>query len=211
MEIVSVIIADDHEIFRKGLIAVLNEISFVKVVAEASNGNELLRIMQKIHADIVLMDIKMPIMDGIEATKKVTELFPQTQVITLTMQEGIGYFNKMIEAGAKGFLLKNTNREQLEAAIDAVSNGNQFFSEEFESLTNIAPIISKKINIDISDREKQVLELICKGLSNAEIADKLGLSQRTVDGHKAHLFEKTGAKNSANLVLFAIKNGIIKP
>lgn len=212
MNIVSIIITDDHEIFRKGLIAVLNEIPFVKVVAESSNGIELLKILKNSPADIILMDIKMPQMDGIETTKKVTELFPDISVIALTMHEGIGYFNQMIEAGAKGFLLKNTNKEQLQDAIMAVSQGETYFSDEFSAIMNIpATSISKKINIEISDREKQVLEFICKGFSNAEIAQKLGLSQRTIDGHKARLFEKTGAKNSANLVLFAIKNGIIKP
>ena len=212
MNIVSIIIADDHEIFRKGLIAVLNEIPFIKVVAEASNGVELLKILKNTPTNIILMDIKMPQMDGIETTKKVTEQYPNISVIALTMHEGIGYFNQMIEAGAKGFLLKNTNKQQLQDAIAAVSDGQTYFSGEFSTLLNISNTYTpKKLNIDISEREKQVLELICKGLSNAEIAQKLGLSQRTIDGHKARLFEKTGAKNSANLVLFAIKNGIIKP
>jgi len=110
MEIVTIIIADDHIIYRKGLRTVLNEISFVKVIAEASNGNELLDLLKKHKTDIILMDIKMPLLDGVEATKKVTEKFPETSVIALTMHEEIGYFNKMIEAGAVGFLLKKTNK-----------------------------------------------------------------------------------------------------
>jgi len=208
MEIIGVIIADDHVIFRKGLRTVLNEIPFVKVIAEASDGNELLKILQKNPADIILMDINMQGMNGIEATKKITDKYPETDVIALTMHEEIGYFNKMIEVGAKGFLLKKTNKEQLETAIRTVFYGETYFSEEFElSMPKSKP--KSKNNIAISDREKEVLKLIAKGFSNIEIADKLNLSKRTVDGHKSRLFEKTNAKNAPNLIMFAIKNGLI--
>ncbi len=208
MEIIGVIIADDHVIFRKGLRTVLNEIPFIKVIAEASDGNELLKILQKNPADIILMDINMHGMNGIEATKIITGKYSETDVIALTMHEEIGYFNKMIEVGAKGFLLKKTNKEQLETAIRTVFNGETYFSEEFAlSIPKPKPI--NKINITISDREKDVLKLIAKGFSNIEIADKLNLSKRTIDGHKSRLFEKTNAKNAPNLIMFAIKNGLI--
>jgi DNA-binding NarL/FixJ family response regulator len=154
------------------------------------------------------MDINMPGINGIEATKKVIEKYPQTEVIALTMHEEIGYFNKMIEAGAKGFLLKKTNKEQLETAIKAVFHGETYFSEEFV-ITAQPNIPQNKLDIDISEREKEVLKFIAKGYSNQEIAEKLFLSKRTVDGHKARLFEKTGAKNAPNLIMFAIKNGLI--
>lgn len=206
MEIITVIIADDHVIFRKGLKTVLNEIYFVKVIDEVSNGKDLLRIMKSSPADIVLMDINMPTMNGIEATQKVKEKYPKTEIIALTMHEEIGYFNKMLEAGAKGFLLKKTNKEQLENALKTVYQGDNFFADEFVVK---AEVKTPKINIDISEREKEVLKLISKGLSNAEIAQKLNLSTRTIDGHKARLFEKTGAKNAPNLVMFALKNKLI--
>ena len=208
MEIIGIIIADDHVIFRKGLRTVLNEIPFIKVFAEASDGHDLLNILKKHSADIILMDINMPGINGIEATKKVIEKYPQTEVIALTMHEEIGYFNKMIEAGAKGFLLKKTNKEQLETAIKAVFHGETYFSEEFV-ITAQPNIPQNKLDIDISEREKEVLKFIAKGYSNQEIAEKLFLSKRTVDGHKARLFEKTGAKNAPNLIMFAIKNGLI--
>ena len=209
MEIISLIIADDHEIFRKGLRTVLNEISFIKVIGEASNGSELLKTMKSNPADVILMDIKMPVMDGIQATSKIMEKHPDTRVIALTMHEEIGYFNRMIDAGATGFLLKKTNKAQLEKAIIAVYNDETYFAEEFIISTNkVVP--QKKSNIKLSEREKQVLEFICKGFSNNEIAKQLGLSQRTVDGHRGRLFDKTGAKNAPNLVLFAIKNNLIK-
>jgi len=208
MDIISTIIVDDHIIYRKGLRTVLNEISFVKVIAEASNGKELLRILKTNNADIILMDINMPEMDGIEATKKTLEKYHDTEVIALTMHEEIGYFNKMIEAGAKGFLLKKTNKEQLETALKSVFYGKTYFADEFVISTQ-ANKKASKTDIQISDREKDVLKLISKGFSNADIADKLKLSKRTVDGHKARLFDKTGTVNAPNLVMFAIKNDLI--
>lgn len=211
MEIISVVIADDHIIFRKGLTTILNEISVIKVVAETSNGHELLDFLKSNTADVVLMDIKMPGMDGIEATRRVLEKYPKIKVIALTMHEEIGYFNRMIEAGASGFLLKKTNQDQLEEAITAVFRGESYFSEEFAFTAKQLPGINKTTTIKLSDREKEVLEFICRGFSNSEISKKMGLSQRTIDGHRSRLFEKTGAKNAPNLVMYAIKNGIVKP
>jgi DNA-binding NarL/FixJ family response regulator len=211
VEIISVVIADDHIIFRKGLTTILNEISVIKVVAETSNGHELLDFLKSNTADVVLMDIKMPGMDGIEATRRVLEKYPKIKVIALTMHEEIGYFNRMIEAGASGFLLKKTNQDQLEEAITAVFRGESYFSEEFAFTAKQLPGINKTTTIKLSDREKEVLEFICRGFSNSEISKKMGLSQRTIDGHRSRLFEKTGAKNAPNLVMYAIKNGIVKP
>ena len=209
MEIIRVAIADDHVIFRKGLATILNEIASVKVVAETSNGNELLDFLKTGEADVILMDIKMPLMDGIETTRKVTEKYPGIKVIALTMHEEVGYFRRMTEAGAKGFLLKKTNQDQLEEAINAVFRGDYYFAEEYAFSVNHASLSARKINIVLSDREKEILEYICRGYSNGEIAKKLGISQRTIDGHRARLFEKTGAKNAPNLVMFAIKNGLV--
>ena len=210
MDIITVIIADDHIIFRKGLLAVLNEISEVKVIGEASNGHELIEILKKQPADVILMDIKMPKMDGIEATMKVRELYPATRVIALTMHEEISYFNRMKEVGASGFLLKKTNQTELKKAILTVFSGGAYFSEEFMGNMEKPPLHhAPRTDIALTQREKEVLELICKGQSNAEISKYLGLSQRTIDGHRAHLLEKTGAKNAPNLVMFAIKNGLV--
>lgn len=211
MEIISVIIADDHIIFRKGLANILNEIPSIKVVAETSNGHELLDVLKTKSADVILMDIKMPGMDGIEATKKVKSKYPTTQIIALTMHEEIGYFNKMIEAGASGFLLKNTNKDQLEKAIFTVFAGDNFFADEFVISVNKPAPSQGVANVNLSQREKEILDFICKGFSNSEIAKSLGLSQRTIDGHRSRLFEKTGAKNAPHLVLFAIKNGLVNP
>jgi two-component system, NarL family, response regulator LiaR len=210
MDIARVIIVDDHVIFRKGLLAILNEIDFVKVVGEASNGNELLELLKKQSADVILMDIKMPLMDGIESTKKVTAKYPEIKVIALTMFDEISYFNKMIEAGAAGFLLKKTTSEELEKAITLVLEDESYFSEEFMNSVNIhLKPRQKDSSVVLTEREQEVLDLICKGFSNIEIAKFLGVSSRTVDGFRAKLFEKTGAKNAPNLVMFAIKNGLV--
>ena len=212
MEIAKVIIVDDHIIFRKGLSATLNEIDFVKVVGEASNGNELLDLLKNQDADIILMDIKMPGMDGVEATKKVSLKYSHIKVIALTMFEEISYFNKMIEAGAAGFLLKKTTSEELERAINMVFlEDESYFSEEFMNSVNVhIKPKQKTTEIVLTEREQEVLELICKGNSNNEIAKLLGVSSRTVDGFRAKLLEKTGAKNAPNLVMFAIKHGLIR-
>ncbi|MEI6851293.1 MAG: response regulator transcription factor [Bacteroidota bacterium] len=211
MEIIRVAIADDHEIFRKGLRIILNEIDELKVIGEAQNGHELFEILKHHEVDVILMDIRMPVMDGIEATKKVVEKYPQIKVIALTMFEEISYFNQMVEAGANGFLLKKTNKDELYRAILQVMQDETYFSEEFISNVNKTQKPKSRISgIELTEREQEVLDLICKGMSNTEISKFLGLSARTVDGHRAHLLEKTGAKNSPHLVMFAIKNGLIQ-
>jgi DNA-binding NarL/FixJ family response regulator len=211
MEIIRVAIADDHEIFRKGLRIILNEIDELKVIGEAQNGHELFEILKHHEVDVILMDIRMPVMDGIEATKKVVEKYPQIKVIALTMFEEISYFNQMVEAGANGFLLKKTNKDELYRAILQVMRDETYFSEEFISNVNKTQKPKSRISgIELTEREQEILDLICKGMSNTEISKFLGLSARTVDGHRAHLLEKTGAKNSPHLVMFAIKNGLIQ-
>jgi len=211
MDIIKVVICDDHVIFRKGLATVLNEINEVKVTGEASNGQELLNLMKKQDVDVILMDIRMPVMDGIEATKKIIEKKYDTKIIALTMHEEIGYFNHMIEAGAHGYLLKKTNSEELENALKQVVRGDYFFSPEFLAhAEKHFPKKTKEPTVVLTEREKEVLEFICKGFSNPEIAKKLFLSERTIDGHRASLLEKTGAKNAPHLVMYAIRHGIVK-
>lgn len=211
MEIYKIAIADDHEIFRKGLKVILNEIDECKVVGEARNGAELLEILKHHQVDVVLMDIRMPVLDGIEATKKVVERFGGTKVIALTMFDEISYFNQMVEAGAVGFLLKKTNKDELSQAIWRVMNNENYYSEEF--ISNYSRVQNTKTRIpiiELTEREAEILELICKGMSNIEISTYLGLSSRTIDGHRAHLLEKTGARNSPHLVMYAFQNGLVK-
>lgn len=215
MDKIKVFIVDDHSIFKKGLTAQLKEFNFVELIGTAGDGKEFLEKIEIKMPDIVFMDIKMPVMNGIEATEIALKKYPELKVITLSMFGEEEYLQKMLDAGAKGFLLKNIEKGDLEKAIKAVMEGNNYFSEEILTI-----ITSKYINkppseksdsktVDISDREKEVLQLLCQGFTNSEIGDKLCISPRTVDGHRANLLDKVGAKNSIGLVTFAIKNKLV--
>ncbi len=211
-QIIKIIIVDDHKIFRSGLELILNGISNVKVVASASDGKQLMQILRKTEADIVFMDIRMPEMNGIELTKLIKQKYPDIQVIGLSMFGEVEYFNMMMEAGADGFLLKNTQEDELETAIQIVMDGGCYFSREFtSSLERQEWRKTSKDTPALSRREIEVLELIAKGLSNLEIAEELSISAHTVDGHRRNLIAKTGVKNAASLVMYAIKNGLITP
>lgn len=209
------ILVDDHKLFRDGLKFVLSQIENMEVIAEASNGIEFLKLMEEHEADLVLMDISMPRMDGIESTSRAMELNPDFKIIALSMYCEEEYYYKMIQSGAKGFILKESGKEELERAIGEVMDGGSYFSQKL--LTNIIMNISvqqgkvyaKKEDVHLTRRELEVLEMICMGLTNQEIADKLFISMRTVEGHKTSLINKTGVKNSISLVLYALKNKLV--
>ncbi len=210
--IIKIIIVDDHKIFRTGLEMILNGISNVKVVASAQDGRQLLNLLKKQEADIIFMDIKMPDISGIELTKMIKEKHPDILILALSMFGEIEYFNQMMDAGADGFLLKNTQEEELEQAIKSVMEGRSYLSQEFISTLNRQDLHRPhKAQINLSKREQEVLELICKGFSNQEIAKELSISTHTVDGHRRNLIVKTGVKNAPSLVMFAIQNGLITP
>ncbi|UCG27529.1 MAG: response regulator transcription factor [Bacteroidales bacterium] len=216
MKIQKVIIVDDHEIFRIGLKQLLNKIDCVEVVGEASNGKEFLDIIENMKVDIVFMDISMPVMDGIQASMTVLEKHPDLKIIALTTFGDTEYFDKMIYAGVQGFMLKNSTLEDFERAIRKVADSGNFFSEEM--LARITrKIVEEKIReIDeeklpkLSNRENEVLKLICKGFTNEKIAECLCISSRTVERHKTNLINKTGTKNTLNLVIYAFKNNLVE-
>lgn len=211
-----VFIVDDHEIFRIGLKLLLNKIDDIEVIAEASNGKEFLELINKVEVDIVLMDISMPIIDGIEATEKVLEKYPKLKIIALTTFGETEYFDRMIYAGVEGFMLKNSGPEDFKNAINKVANGGNFFSEEV--LAKITRrVINEKIREtkkekfpELSKREYEVLELICRGFSNEKIGENLYISSRTVERHKTNLINKTGTRNTLNLVIYAFKNKLVE-
>ena len=211
-----VIIVDDHEIFRIGLKLLLNKIDNVEVVAEASNGQEFLELIPKVKADIIFMDISMPILDGIEATEKVLEKYPQLKIIALTTFAKTDYFDEMIYAGIEGFMLKNSGPEDFKNAIEKVMNGGNFFSEEMlakltRRVVNEKIAKTKKEKLpDLSKREYEVLELICRGFSNEKIGENLYISSRTVERHKTNIISKTGTRNTLNLVIYAFKNKLVE-
>lgn len=211
MSHIKIIIVDDHSLFRNGMKLLLSNSGNFQIIAEASNGKEFLSLLETVIPDIVLMDIEMPMMTGIEATEKAIEKYPNLKVIGLSMYGEEEYYYKMIEAGVKGFLLKNSEINEVNAAITAVYNGGKYFSQEllYNVVKNIRSNTSISENIEVSDRELEVLKQICIGLSNHEIADVLHISKRTVDKHRANLLDKTNSKNTANLIMFAIKNKLV--
>ncbi|HOU29721.1 MAG TPA: response regulator transcription factor [Bacteroidales bacterium] len=212
MEKIKIIIVDDHHLFRNGLKLLLEGIPEFEITGEASNGAELLDIIDRTRADIVLMDINMPVMDGVEATIKVLERKPEIKVIALSMYGEEDYYYRMTDAGARGFILKDSDISEVREAINTVKRGGTFFSQQL--LQNVIQKIKHreaetKVAV-LSKREKEILEKICEGLSNQEIANALFISKRTVDKHRANLLEKTNSKNTASLILYAIRNKLIK-
>jgi DNA-binding NarL/FixJ family response regulator len=212
LEKISVFLVDDHQLFREGLKLMLNLDPQIGPIYQAANGVEFLELLLKITPDIVLMDIDMPIMDGVEATKRALFLNPGLKIIALSMYGEDEYYIKMIEAGARGFILKNSDIEVVEEAIHEVIAGQNYFSSEV--MTNLVLNLNKKksgeVKNELTERESEILYLICKGLSNQEIADTLFLSKRTVDKHRENILSKINVKNTAGLVMYAIKHGIIQ-
>lgn len=212
MEKIRIIITDDHQLFRNGLKILLNSFPDFEVAGEASNGHEFLEIIKDTKAEIALMDINMPEMDGIESTRKGLKINPEINVIALSMYGEEEYYYKMIDAGAKGFLLKDSNINEVREAILTVIKGGSYFSQEL--LYNVIQKIKHRENeiktANLSKREKEILIKICEGLSNQEIADTLFISKRTVDKHRANLLGKTNSKNTASLILYAIRNKLIE-
>lgn len=207
------IIVDDHTLFRNGLRILLNTLDDYQVIGEASNGKQFLELLETTIPDLVLLDINMPVMDGIEAATIAQKLYPDLRIITLSMYGEEDYYYKMVNAGVKGFLLKNSDIKEVKTALDVVFEGGSFFSSELlQNLVNSlkSSSRSKEIHAELSEREMEILILICQGLSNQEIGDKLFISKRTVDKHRANILEKSESKNTAQLVVYAIKNKLVE-
>lgn len=212
MAVINIIIVDDHSLFRNGMKLLLSNAGNFDVIAEASNGKEFLSLLERITPDVVLMDIDMPEMDGIQATAKALEKNANLKIIGLSMYGEEEYYYKMIEAGVCGFLLKNSDINEVKLAITSVYEGGKYFSQEL--LYNVVKNIKttqthQEVVENLSDREIEVLKQICIGLSNQEISEILHISKRTVDKHRANLLDKTNSKNTAHLVMYAIKNKLI--
>ncbi len=211
--IIKIIIVDDHEIFRSGLKMVLRKLDYVKVVGEASDGQDFLDLIRRVVCDIVLMDIEMPIMNGIDATKIAVKENPKLKVIALTMFTEDDYVQSMIDAGVVGFLVKNINKETLNKAITTVANGGNYYSEElfnFFSRKFQNKVENKQgSKVHFTSREKEILQLLSEGLSNKEIAEVLYISERTVVGHKSNMLAKTGCKHAIGLLAYALRNKLV--
>lgn len=220
----SVLLVDDHALFRNGLKLLLNSHAKFRVAGEAATGVEMLDWLAgtEQQPDVVLLDISMPEMNGIEAAGEALARWPELRIITLSMYGEEDYYFKMVSQGVKGFLLKNSDITEVYAALEAVLDGGSYFSQEllFNLVSNLRSSSDGENDTAapedggdgamLSEREKEILLLICKGLTNYEIADMLFISKRTVDKHRANILEKTNCKNTANLVVYAIKNGLVE-
>lgn len=213
---ISLVIADDHEIFRDGLTLMLSKQNAIKLVGQASDGHELIRLVETHQPDIVLTDIKMPGLDGIAATKQLLQTNPQLKIIALSMFEEENLIVEMLELGAKGYLLKNADKTEIIEAITTVHEGNIFYCKH--TTATLASLIVKskfdplKKNPKslFTEREKEIIQLICRQHTAQEIGEKLFLSKRTVEGYRTRILEKMEVKNSAGVVVYALKHNIIK-
>ncbi len=213
---IKLLIADDHEIFRDGFKLMLSKFEEIELVGEAENGRELLTLTEITKPDVIITDIKMPIMDGIEATKKIAALYPNIGIIGLSMFDEDDLVIDMLEAGAKGFLLKNAGKLEIIEAIKTVYEENPYYCKTTSNkLTKMIAEskfnpYKKKEKVVFNEKELEIIQLICKEFTNKEIADKLFLSIRTVEGYRLKILEKMNAKNTVGFVVFAMKHNLVK-
>ena len=213
---IRLIIADDHEIFRDGLALMLSKQEAVTLVGQASDGHELLQLVDETKPDMVLTDIKMPRLDGISGAKILLQRYPQLKIIALSMFEEEDLIVEMLEAGAKGYLLKNADKKEILEAIITVNEGNIFYCKH--TTAHLASLIVKsKFDSRLkghsnlfTDREKDIIRLICRQHTAQEIGELLFLSKRTVEGYRTRILEKMDVKNTAGVVIYALKHNIIR-
>lgn len=206
-----IVLVDDHTLFRKGLRGLLDRIPGYRVTAEAADGEAFLALLPDLEADVVFMDISMPGIGGAETTERAVALRPDLKVIALSMFGDEHYYSRMVEAGAKGFLLKDSGIGEVLEAIGAVSEGGSYFSPTLlETFARRLRTVEGSLSESLSVREREILVAVCQGLSNQEIADRLFISKRTVDKHRANILEKTGCKNTASLVVYAVRRHLVE-
>lgn len=202
-------LVDDHQLFRAGFKTLLCRLRDANVTFEANNGQEFIDHLVCARPDVVFMDIAMPQMDGVQATELALAANPELKIIILSMYGEKEYYSKLVDIGVCGFLLKSCDFKEVEMALEAVKNGDYYFSQELLQQM-IFQSSGSQPEDELSVREKAVLTEICNGESNQEIADKLFISKRTVEKHRANIMMKTGCGNTASLVVFAVKNGLYK-
>jgi DNA-binding NarL/FixJ family response regulator len=216
MKKIRIALTDDHKLIRAGIRVLLEQVDDFEIVLEAANGEELLSSLPRKRVDVVLLDINMPVLDGIETTKILRQKFPKVKIIMLSLHDEDRFILHLMELGASGYLLKDAEPEEVEKAIRTVKEGELYFNDTvskvmFRKATNKSVRSSKVFNykVDLSERELEVLNLICEGLTNAQIAEEISLSQRTVEGYRLKMLNKLKVKNTAGLVAYAIKNHLV--
>jgi DNA-binding NarL/FixJ family response regulator len=213
---IRIVIIEDLPIILEGIKLLIDKVDDFKIVGEYNNGKLFTDNLRNIDADIILTDIDMPIMDGITATKIAMSLRPELKIIALSMYNDRKFYYEMITAGAKGFVLKQSPAKELEFAIREVSNGGNYFSPDLLRTVIIEMqgiekelVQEKKALLKLSERETKILQLLCQGLTNKELAEKLFVSLRTIEAAKSKLMVKTNTKNNAGLIIWSIKNKIV--
>lgn len=216
MNKIRIVIADDHQVVRKGVSTLLEDEEDIEIVGEASDGLEALEKIKLLKPDIVLLDIAMPKMNGIEAAEIIEKNHKPVKSLIFSMHNNEDYIIKSVESGAFGYILKDTTKEEMLSALRTVASGQKYFNSQISAIL-VDSLINKpkkgsarsKEAIQISKKERIVLKHIVNGLNSREIAEKLGLSVRTVDNHRAHIMKKTGTKNAVELVKMAIKESLV--
>lgn len=216
---IRIALVDDHSLFRSGMKMLLASCPDFEVVADAGSGEEFLEMLDVAAPDVVFMDYSMPGMNGADTTIKALERNPDLKVITLSMFGDNAYYSHMVAVGAKGFLLKDSDFDEVVAAVRTVNDGGEYFSESLLSALSHSmrsvhvgdTVVDEIVDADrLSGREVEILVSICQGFSTQEIADRLYISKRTVDKHRANILEKSGCKNTASLVVYAIRHGLVE-
>lgn len=217
MEKVKVLLADDHQMFLDGLASLLSQLKDVDVIATVNNGREALERLTTVSPDLAILDINMPLMNGLETTKKIKERYPGIKVLGLTMENDLHLVTEMLEAGASGYVLKNTGKEELEVAIRQVLKGEPYLSQSVSTqlaqnlLRNFQQKNEKQDALSsLTEREVEILKLIALEHSNSDIADMLFISPKTVETHRKNLMRKIEVKNSLGVYKFAVKHKLLE-
>jgi DNA-binding NarL/FixJ family response regulator len=206
MKQIKIAIIDDHDLFREGIKLVLGQIENFEVIFDTPSGLLFLEFLQNSLPDVVLMDINMPVIDGVETTQKALQLNANLKVIALTMFSDTTHYTQMIDAGIKGFILKKSNKFELQQAINAVHSGGNYFSQEIMQKLAFQSVNFASALNQFTHRELDVLHLVCKGHTTQEISEKLFISTKTVEVHRSNIFHKADVRNICELIVWAIKN-----
>ena len=211
---IRILIADDHQLFREGIANLLSASLQIEIIAQAENGQEAIEKAKNLKPDIIIMDLSMPVINGVDATRILHKELPETRVLVLSMHCDKHYIKEALEAGASGYLFKNCTYDQLIEAVNTVYRGKKYLSDKFTEVL-IQDYLSKEEKVcdnsqELSERESEILKLKAEGKSTREISDMLFISVKTVGTHKQHILEKLNLKSIADLIKYAIKKGIVE-
>jgi DNA-binding NarL/FixJ family response regulator len=207
---IKIILADDHDVLRDGFHALLKKQNDIEIIGEAKNGQQLIDLTRRLQPDVIITDIMMPVKTGIDAIKEITAEFPAIGIIAFSMYNEEELILDMLKAGASGYILKSSGREEVIAAIKAVRNGQRYYCKETDGILKSFLTDGKNRKPKLTEKEKSIIRLICREFTSPEIARELGLSKRTVSGYREQIMEKIGAKNLVGIVMFAIRNKLFE-